>query len=110
MIIDIHSHIGDPWYAYWKQNVDVEDHLVSMDKWGIDKRCVSWWQAHNAPDKGNKAIAEVVRKYPDRFLGFAAVVDVETAALEDDTGFREEPLCLLVAFRALDVINIIAEM
>ena len=24
MIIDIHSHIGDPWYAYWKQNVDVD--------------------------------------------------------------------------------------
>ncbi len=49
MIIDIHSHIGDPWYAYWKQNVDVEDHLTSMDRWGIDKRCVSWWQPHNAP-------------------------------------------------------------
>ena len=44
-----------------------------MDKWGIDKRCVSWWQAHNAPDKGNKVIAEVVGKYPDRFLGFAVI-------------------------------------
>jgi len=73
MIIDIHSHIGDPWYAYWKQNVDVEDHLVSMDRWGIDKRCVSWWQAHNAPDKGNKAISEIVRTFPDRFIGFAVI-------------------------------------
>jgi hypothetical protein len=38
MIIDIHGHIGDPWYAYWKKNVRVEDHLASMEKWGIDKR------------------------------------------------------------------------
>jgi hypothetical protein len=30
MIIDFHSHMGDPWYFYWKKNVDVEDHLVSI--------------------------------------------------------------------------------
>ncbi len=73
MIIDIHSHIGDPWYAYWKKNVQVEDHLASMDKWGIDKRCVSWWQPHNAPDEGNGVIANIAKKYPDRFLGFAVI-------------------------------------
>jgi predicted TIM-barrel fold metal-dependent hydrolase len=73
MIIDIHSHIGDPWYAYWKQNVEVEDHLASMDRWGIDKRCVSWWQPHNAPDRGNQIIAKIVHKYPDRFIGFAVI-------------------------------------
>ena len=73
MIIDIHSHIGDPWYAYWKKNVQVEDYLASMEKWGIDKRCVSWWQPHNAPDEGNRTIASIVKKYPDRFLGFAVI-------------------------------------
>ena len=73
MIIDIHSHMGDPWYAYWKKNVHVEDHLASMDKYGIEKRCVSWWQPHNAPDEGNVKIAEVVRKYPDRFMGFSVI-------------------------------------
>jgi len=73
MIIDIHSHIGDPWYAYWKKNVRVEDHLASMDKWGIDKRCVSWWQPHNTPDEGNRIIANIVKKYSDRFLGFAVI-------------------------------------
>lgn len=73
MIIDIHSHIGDPWYAYWKKNVEVEDHLASMDRYGIDKRCVSWWQPHNAPDEGNLKIAEIVKKYPNRFMGFAVI-------------------------------------
>ncbi len=73
MIIDIHSHIGDPWYAYWKKNVQVEDHLASMDKWGIDKRCVSWWQPHNAPDEGNRIIANIIKKHPHRFLGFAVI-------------------------------------
>jgi len=53
--------------------VQVEDHLASMDKWGIDKRCVSWWQPHNAPDEGNGVIANIAKKYPDRFLGFAVV-------------------------------------
>ena len=73
MIIDIHSHIGDPWYAYWKQNVDVEDHLRSMEKYGIDKRCVSWWQPHNAPDKGNREIADIVKQHPDKLIGFAVI-------------------------------------
>lgn len=73
MIIDIHSHIGDPWYAYWPQNVDVEDHLASMDHWGIDKRCVSWWQPHNAPDKGNREIARICREHSDRLLGFSVI-------------------------------------
>lgn len=73
MIIDIHSHVGDPWFAYWKKNVEVEDHLASMEKYGIDKRCISWWQPHNAPDEGNVKIAEIVRKYPDKFIGFADI-------------------------------------
>ncbi len=73
MIIDLHSHVGDPWFAYWKKNVEVEDHLASMDKYGITMRCISWWQPHNAPDEGNRKIAEVVRKYPKRFSGFAVI-------------------------------------
>jgi uncharacterized protein len=73
MIIDMHSHLGDPWYGYWKKNIDVEDHLASMEKYGIDKRCISWWQAHNAPDEGNVVISNVVKKYPEKFLGFAVI-------------------------------------
>ena len=44
-----------------------------MDKWGIEKRCVSWWQPHNAPDEGNKIVADIIKKYPDRFMGFAVI-------------------------------------
>ena len=44
-----------------------------MDKYGIDKRCISWWQPHNAPDEGNVYIADVVRRQPNRFLGFAVI-------------------------------------
>jgi uncharacterized protein len=73
MIIDIHSHVGDPWYAHWKKNVQVEDHIRSMDKYGISKRCISWWQPHNAPDEGNVKIAKVVKEHPNRFYGFAVI-------------------------------------
>jgi uncharacterized protein len=73
MIIDIHSHIGDPWYAYWKKNVTTEDHLTSMDRYGIDKRCVSWWQAHNAPDEGNQIVANEVKAHSDRLIGFSVI-------------------------------------
>jgi predicted TIM-barrel fold metal-dependent hydrolase len=73
MIIDIHSHIGDPWYAYWQKMVTVEEHLNSMDKYGVAKRCISWQNPHHAPDHGNATVAEVVKKYPDRFLGFAVI-------------------------------------
>jgi len=73
MIIDFHSHVGDPWYSYWKKNVEVKDHLASMDKYGIKIRCISWWQAMNAPDEGNQKIAEVARQNPGRILGFSVI-------------------------------------
>jgi hypothetical protein len=34
--MDTHSHIGDLWQAYWKKNVEAEDHLAWMDTYGID--------------------------------------------------------------------------
>lgn len=34
---------------------------------------MSWWQPHNAPDEGNGVIANIAKKYPDRFLGFAVI-------------------------------------
>lgn len=72
-MIDMHSHIGDPWYAHWKKGEDIEGHLASMDKWGITMRCISWLQAHNAPDKGNIAVSHVCQKHPERFLGFSVI-------------------------------------
>lgn len=73
MIIDTHAHIGDPWFAYWKKNVTVDDHIAAMDKFGIEKSCVSWWQIMNAPDEGNVEISNAVKRYPDRLFGFAVI-------------------------------------
>jgi len=64
MIIDIHSHIGDPWYAYWKQNVDVEDHLTSMDRWGIDKRVCPGGSPTTPPIKATKRFPKSFTRIP----------------------------------------------
>lgn len=74
MIIDIHSHFGTAWNAWWKNEVTEESFIANMDRWGIDKACVSYWGIAHDPDRGNKLVAEFAAKYPDRIIGFACIV------------------------------------
>ena len=74
MIIDIHSHMGAGWLAWWKNEVTEEDFIKNMDSYGIDKACVNYWGIYHDPDKGNDYIADFVRRYPDRLIGFACIV------------------------------------
>jgi len=53
--------------------MDLEGHLANMERYGVVKRCLSWLQAHHAPDKGNLVVAESVKKYPDKFIGFSVI-------------------------------------
>jgi len=75
MIIDCHGHMGAGWFAWWKNEVTEEDFINNyMDKYGIDKACVNYWGIYHDPDKGNEYIAEFVKRYPDRLIGFACIV------------------------------------
>jgi len=74
MIIDCHSHIGASWYAWWRSEVTEEYFIKYMDKYGIDKACINYWGITYDPDRGNGYIAEFVKRYPNRLIGFACIV------------------------------------
>lgn len=74
LIIDCHSHMG-PWFNFSiPKDSWAEGMIFAMDTCGIN-------MAASAPHIGmaadipwaNDIIADVVRKYPDRFLGYCAV-------------------------------------
>ncbi len=73
MIIDAHSHMGRSWFAWWDNKVTHQGFVESMDRWGIDKSCVSYWGIFYDPHAGNDEIKEFMNEYPDRIIGFACV-------------------------------------
>ena len=72
MVIDAHATIGfSP-----TENRDMSPELVLslMDKAGIDRACVTHTQCRFQDfAEGNNATAEIVKRHPDRFIGFFAV-------------------------------------
>jgi predicted TIM-barrel fold metal-dependent hydrolase len=70
-IIDAHGHL-DLWKSSNSNDIgcSAEGMLKRMDRIGIDMLCINKW---NSPDiGGNDDVAAVIRKYPRRFIGFAA--------------------------------------
>jgi predicted TIM-barrel fold metal-dependent hydrolase len=72
-IIDAHGHIGQ-WPATYVPYGHAEDMLVSMDRLGIERACLSAFAAVG-PDyvRGNDMVADALRRWPDRFTGYAAL-------------------------------------
>jgi predicted TIM-barrel fold metal-dependent hydrolase len=69
-IIDVHGHL-DLWKSSPVKGIEckAEGMLLNMDRVGIDMLCINKW---NSPDpNANKDVANVVKRYPDCFIGFA---------------------------------------
>jgi len=69
-IMDCHGHL-DMWKAVAGLPCDAESMIDIMDRIGIDMLCINKW---NCPDTrtANTDVGAAVKKYPDRFIGFAA--------------------------------------
>ena len=69
-ILDCHGHL-DMWKAMAGLPCDAEAIIESMDRVGIDMLCINKW---NCPDvvQANTDIGDAIRKYPKRFVGYAA--------------------------------------
>lgn len=91
MIIDIHSHFGRSWIGYYENKVSIEDMLRIYDDCGIEKVCLNSWSLGYDPPAGNNEIHEIVKKYPDRFIGFCVISPTwnVNAADEVDRGINE---------------------
>ena len=66
MIIDAHNHIGN---RRGRKGQSAEEIIEKMDASGIDQAVVFSY----VPYPNNDYIAEAVRKYPDRLIGFAVL-------------------------------------
>jgi len=72
-IVDCHAHFGR--FSQTKVGfADARSMVRAMDAAGVEKLCVSSFLAIG-PDcvTGNNAVAEAVKLYPDRFIGYASV-------------------------------------
>lgn len=72
-IIDVHAHLG-PFAQFHIPHNDAAGMIAEMDRLGIRQM---WIAAHAAiaadAVRGNDAVAEAVRAYPGRFLGYVVV-------------------------------------
>jgi hypothetical protein len=72
-VIDAHGHLGPSSLVHTAYNT-AEDLLDSMNRIGIRRACVSSLLAlHVDYRRGNDQMAEIVRRYPDRILGYAVI-------------------------------------
>jgi len=74
LIIDCHAHMG-PWFNFSiPQDPWAEGMLRAMDTCGID-RVISAPHVGIAghPTEGNELVADVVRKFPERFAGYCTI-------------------------------------
>lgn len=72
-VIDAHGHVG-AWPSTYVAFSDPESMLVGMDRARVERCCISSFYGIG-PDceRGNREVAEVLRRYPERFLGYATV-------------------------------------
>ena len=72
-ILDTHAHLG-PWFSTYIHEGEAEGLVRSMDRLGIQATALIAFDAIG-PDMrgGNDRVAEAMRRYPGRFLGYATV-------------------------------------
>jgi predicted TIM-barrel fold metal-dependent hydrolase len=94
-IIDCHGHFG--YYTGTKIiPADAESMIQVMDKAGVEKLCMSAFLSIGPDCKvGNDMVAEAVKKYPNRFVGYGVVnpnrpqeIEGELRRCFEDLGMR----------------------
>lgn len=72
LVIDCHTHAGTATAltAPWTTIADPEEILRRNDEAGIHKACI-FPISHETFREANEEIARIVRRHPDRFIGFA---------------------------------------
>jgi uncharacterized protein len=72
-IIDCHAHLGH----FARTNIicpDARSMVRAMDEAGVEKLCVSSFLSIGPNYRvGNDMVAEAVRRFPDRFVGYAVI-------------------------------------
>jgi len=69
---DCHGHLGGRSSHYYIPDGTLEQTVAEMDRLGVEKVCVFSFAGVMSDEAfGNDIVAEAVRRYPERFVGFA---------------------------------------
>ena len=71
-IIDMHGHMG-PWTGFPMPRCSTEAMIGTMDECGVRLLVFSHHLALMAPEIGNRASIEAVRRFPDRLRAYCAI-------------------------------------
>lgn len=83
-IIDCHAHFGH-FSGTTVLYPDAESMLRAMDEIGVEKVCVSSFLSIGPdPRVGNDMVAEAIKKYPDRFVGYAVINPNRPEEIEEE--------------------------
>ncbi len=84
-VLDAHSHIGGTSQWYHLPDSTTEDMVAEMDRLGVDQAITfSFAGVTSDFEYGNDRTAAEVRKYPDRFIGFATFNPHYHAEMKDE--------------------------
>ena len=92
-IIDFHNHLGR--HAEFSADDEINRFLKIMDASGVDQACINCIYHYSGDHReGNNYVSEIVKKYPDRFIGVAYVSPLYPEEVIDELN------------RAFDVLNL----
>jgi len=71
---DCHGHLGGRFSHYHIPGGSLEQTVAEMERLGVEKACVFGFSGVTSDERhGNDAVAEAVRRFPDRFVGFTTL-------------------------------------
>lgn len=72
--LDCHGHLGGRMCHYHVPGGDLDETVREMDRLGVETTCVFSFAGVVSDERfGNDLVTDAVRRYPDRFVGFATL-------------------------------------
>lgn len=100
-IWDCHGHLGGKACHYYIPDSDLKSTVAEMERQGVEKTCVfSFAGVFSDEVHGNTIVAEAVRQYPDRFVGFTLL----NPHRGRDAMLRELERCAKLGLRGIKLI------
>jgi len=99
-IYDMHGHMG-PWGAIYFPRGETGQMIGTMDECGVKLLVFSHHQALMAPEIGNRASIEAVRRYPERLRAYCVINPNYLEKAEADLASFEEHRDVFVGFKFL---------
>jgi predicted TIM-barrel fold metal-dependent hydrolase len=96
----MHGHMG-AWHSIYFPRPEPEDMIRTMDECGVRLLVFSHHMALFAPDRGNTASVEAVRRFPDRLRAYCVINPNHPGKVEADLAAFESHRDVFVGFKFL---------